>query len=377
MKKPTQFFLFLFISFLLFCHCMKDSTLEPTEQPETIIPGTTKIISANDWQNYLVSISADSTGFTFKSEINSTYNFKVNDIIVSEGFIKKIAMIQKNNNRLIIKTVAASLTAAVEKGKGSVTTRLSMKQIVYIRKGVNNGRISGFEFVLNSIFHDEDRDPVTTDDQIVVSGSLLIDVLIHFDIEIENHSLKKMEIRADLNEEAALTFQAAQAFKLIEEIEIAKIEANPIHFFIGKLPVTITPVIVVKVGINGQASAALTTATVHNAIYTASVVFTQAEQWNSCSEFDNLFSYNRPTLNGNANSKAFVTTGLLLKFYNLVGPEITGILYDEIIADSSQTQLFIGANADIGIKMDVFDPTMVDYFEDALITYRKKIAESW
>ena len=121
MNKNIRTLLLIILVVLLSISCSKDkqNPIEPKEQ-ETIIPKTTKPITMEEVNNNLISISDDSTTFTFKKELNNKLNFKKDDIIIipnGKGLLRKVTLVQTNNNKTVIKTQQGNIAEAIEKGK--------------------------------------------------------------------------------------------------------------------------------------------------------------------------------------------------------------------------------------------------------------------
>ena len=100
MKKLISFFYFavFIVNILILQSCYKtefpNEPIDPVDPiPNVRIPETTKILSGSDYTSYLVSISSDSSQFTFLSAMDSSYNPKVNDILfipTTTGLLRKI-----------------------------------------------------------------------------------------------------------------------------------------------------------------------------------------------------------------------------------------------------------------------------------------------
>lgn len=355
MFQLTKKIVFLFTILPLFCHCIKESTLEPIQQTATI---SATIINDSDWQKYFISLSSDSTEFHFVPGISSIYNFGDNQIFAGGGFLRRITARQTVGDQLVINTTAAALTEAVKTGRGSIATKLANpgeKNIVFF----------------NTVFYDADNNRTTTADQIVLNGSLTLDALFKLDIEIVDHKLKKFEIMINLNEEVDLTLNSTQQFTMNKTIEIARFQTEPVQFFIEQLPVIVMPIVRVTAAINGKSAKPLTMSMVQNVFFTAGAAFRQ-NQWNPYCEFTNLFSTEPPVSKSETEVRAVIQVELIFKIYQANGPYIINSLYNEIITDTLKSQLYIGSDIDLGVRMAALDSSLVDYLKKNLQNYREK-----
>jgi len=378
--------IFLFIMGMILCSCIKESVIHPVEYQEVIIPETTKIISSDDWSQYWNPITSNDSVFVFNSDISSKYTIQVNEILAGggeKGYLKRITGVQNNGSEILVSTTNASITDAVQRGSCSVSTKLSdtgIGKYILLRNGIYAlPQERGIAFDLDTIVHDTDGDSTTTDDQIIMTGTLCVDMIVNFEIKIENHQLEQLHFQVDLNQEAEICVSAEKGFSLIDEIELAEIETNSIQFYIGRLPVYITPRFTIAVGISGESVSGIVVSTVHNAFQYVGVNYTDLTRWSPYSEVNNIYSHKPPVLSGNANVSSYAKCRFMFQFYDEDGPFVESKFIQELIANYALTpnwQLYVGSQAGIGVAMPIFCDQLQDFLRADLITYRKKIGQS-
>ena len=186
MKK---LFLLLFIGlFITYNGCKEDKPTEPEPDPtpsDVIISKTTKVIDSTDYNADLISISNDSSKFTFKNNFNSKYNPSIDNILVitnGNGLLRKITDIQTSGNEVIITTTQGTLRDVIEKGKISFRQSLQKARINSAKSyydGITyklnkKGEKSNIDFVIDVVLYDLDGNLNTTDDQVKLVGNFVI-----------------------------------------------------------------------------------------------------------------------------------------------------------------------------------------------------------
>jgi len=382
MKKLfTSFVSILFIFSILFIQSCKDeSVTEPEPNPDEIkIPGTTKTLNETDYTTYLKEISSDSTTFTFYSTSNTKFDFKVDDVIciaVGEGMLRKITSVNKTGDEVKVETTQASLADAIETGKVTFSEVLPEplqkdlpKGIKYLGKKLyKDGKQQTFTFSIEQILFDEDNNNNTTEDQIKVTGSLEIGSTITGEIDFGFYSIDRFELAYVFTEGTSLNLTVGSVNTPIDlfSYEFPAINFPTIIIYVGSLPVIITPQLIIKTGSEIELYAELEAGVVHEINYNVGFIY-ENENWSTFKDVDTTFSVIPPTITAGVTAKVFLTPDLQFKIYGTVSPNLEAELYGKAVAQINlpnpdlDIDIFAGLKIDGGVKMEVFDVTIIDF----------------
>jgi hypothetical protein len=376
------------LSFLPGCK-NEHNPIVPQNSPDVIIPPTTKILPSSDVSDQLESISSDLTTFVFRSGVAAIDNLSVNDIMVSnngQGILRKIISVTKNNNKIIIITTQACLEDAIQKGKLSITHTLSPNdtmQVLLKAKGVslnkNTLKHSGFYISMNDVvIYDADGNLGTTDDQVVANGSVSISQGFDFTLSIDNWTLTELLMTTTFSEDIQLGVNMNLLnLSYTKEKEIYRVSFTPLTFFIGIVPVVITPVLSISVGIDGKIYADLFSSISQHADFTAGIEY-ENTAWSKLANESHSFSYQIPTITAGAELKGYVGPNLNFLLYGVIGPSVNVSLYGKVVADPTQTPqiaLWEGIAIDAGVKIEVLSHVVAGYQANVL-DLKTKIWES-
>lgn len=351
---------------LLFASCKKEEE-EPAE-PETIIPETTKVIPDDSWQDNLVGVDSTDWTLTFNESLGQEYGLETGNILVTdkgEGLLRRITSIENEGNTVVIETTQAALTEAVEKGSFEFSDDLyypgKSARIEYFTEGVTiveNDLRDGSEAQFTVTI----EVPVTED--VSVEGELNLDPSISGKAKISGYSLDYLEFNFDIEEQLDLTTEVTVAsLELEEEITLAEITFPTITVMMGPVPVVLTPVFTVKIGVNIGVSSTVTTGITQDLDITTSVLY-EDDNWSTDYNIDKGFDYLPPELSNAAEAKAYVQPQLAIKVYGVVSPNVStqlyGLLEAELGADPWWS-LYAGLRGDIGVKVKVWIVTVANF----------------
>jgi hypothetical protein len=376
----------LFVSLLFLIGCKKDPPSSPETPKDVIIPSTTKVLTATDYQGNLVS--SDSTSITFRQGNASIDNLRPNDILVSSagvGVLRKVVSVRREGGNVILTTAAAALTDAIQKGSAELTKTLTINDTagsIRTAPGVHVLRSTrqpnGFFVRLDGVIYDDDRNPQTTNDQVVANGSLDITPGFTFSLQIDNWQLQSLNFSTTTTED--LNFSVQMPLLNISsqhEIEVFSVPFHPIVFFIGFVPVVITPNLSVSVGIDGSIHASMQSSITQHAEYTGGLRFNSG-QWTRYRTESHTFGFQPPTLTAGANVKAYTEPALELLLYGVVGPKANGSLYAELDADLTRTPwlvLYGGIDVTVGVELEILSHVIVGY-EATVLDLRAELYQS-
>lgn len=392
MKKIFQITLCIV---LVFIGCKEENNpVDPGNQDPTVkIPESTKIISSSHYSDYFVSISSDSTQFTFSSGITTNYNPKVNDVLyipTSTGLLRKITSIQQSNNQITISTTQGTFEDAIETGSLSLKRRLGKSQIekitflsegVWLRSELLNkaNADTSIKFDFNKIVYDVDGDTTTQNDQVRLIGHFYLMEDILFDIDVRNFKLQYVRYGYEMNNDANLTLKANFNYQIEKSIQIARITFSPIYLQIGPLPVVIIPEIFVNLGIRGYANSSLLTSVDNDLFIEAGIEYKRATGWNTYHNLTNAFEFNPPQITANAGARGYVAPEVSMAVYGVLSAYARGELYGEIQADlfaNPWWSLYVGFDLGVGARAKLLGAQLFDYSKNDLIKFRKLIAQA-
>ncbi|MCF8227879.1 MAG: hypothetical protein K9G58_11585 [Bacteroidales bacterium] len=358
--------MFLSIS-LIFSSCKKEGDEVP-EEPEVIIPETTKVISEESWQENIIAVDSLDWTLRFEESIGQEYDLEAGDIIISaegEGLLRKITSIEKDGDKLIIETTQAALAEAVEKGSFEFSEELQYPEkdlkIEYLREGVELSKVETREgedvqFTLSV--------DVPVHEHVSITGELGINPAISGKSEIVKYELKYLEFNFDIEEQLDLVTEITLAsLELEKEVPLAKITFPTITVMMGPVPVTLTPVFTVKVGVNIGVSSTVTSGVTQDLEILTSVVYENGD-WSTSYELDKGFDNIPPALNNTAEAKAYIKPQLDVKIYGIISPNVSTPLYGLLEAElgaSPWWSLYAGLSADVGVKVKVLVFTLADF----------------
>ncbi len=311
-------------------------------------------------QKMLESISSVSPdGNTYILKKNSDVNkLESGDIIIGEpteltpyGFLRKITQVTSEGEELEISSEPTSLDEAIKNGRIHFQQSLTPDDIVldpsvkgitilyeeeekslekfsppafFVRKAkAANPIILQIEDV---VIYDFDGDESTVYDQVLANGEIRLTSDIELDYEIKWFDVKRLYWVFNGNDEIDLHFSMGG------NIPIIKSELNlipPLRLFtvvvlVAGLPVTFTPEILVKGGMNGELQFDLFTSFYQSASFTAGFEY-KDDQFELISEFKNNFDADLPEIEGYAKFNVFAGPHLKLRIYEMIGP-YTGIM---------------------------------------------------
>lgn len=390
--RKRNLLLFLLLSLTLaffFNSCRKKQPMAPIPEPEVKISPNAHVIDSTTSQQ-LVSISSDSSTFTFSPEASAILALQTNDVMIvqrDQGYLRKVESVEQIESTIVVHTSDAALTDAIERGTfvdSGVLTPANVKSVSKLLKGVllKASKLDPNAFVFqidDVVIYDQDGNSNTITDQIRANGSLEVDVSRHFVVSIENWQLQRLEFTYSSQEDANLELSAEIEFlQISHKIEIACITFTTITIWIGYVPVFITPRLTIYVGIDGNAGASFSTGVTQHAEFTASIHY-ESGTWNNSENLTNNFSFNPPTLSSAVEAKGYAGTALELLIYGSLAPQATADAYLRLTANPATVpwwNLYGGLEAGLGVALRIVGHNLVDYSAPGLIAYERLLAHA-
>jgi formylglycine-generating enzyme required for sulfatase activity len=231
------------------------------------------------------------------------------------------------------------------------------------------------------VLYDHDRDWDTKHDQILANGSIRLKPDFNFSLRVQNFELQELSFIAIVEETAKLAIEAKAELPFMEEkTEIARYTFSPITIMVGPVPVVLSPVLIVNVGIDGSVYVGLRSEVTQQATLRAGLRYAGAV-WTPVTDFSNQFNCgSSPTLQSTlgVEAKAYAGAQLVLRLYGLAGPyaEIDAYLkLDVDVAASPWWTLYGGLEVPVGVRMEVLGRELADY-DVVAIGYRLVLAQA-
>lgn len=291
-----------------------------TMQTPTIVPESTSILT-NVSNQFLVSISADSTQFVFSQTTPELNRVDPGDIIVSDmaatapnGYLRKVLAKQLVNGQVVLTTAPASLEEAIEQTSVSFNYQFSPDDIMEATALPGVTLASQETTAPNFDVINVQRTLPFFGGNLEASGSIVLNLSMDFDFEIKRFSLQKLRLALEVTETASLQLTSAYESSGSEEYPIGSYRLRPMTIMAGGVPIVVQPTIVVFMGVNGAVSASLTTGLTQTATLAGGVQYVDGNL-GPVQEFTNDYVAQPPTPSAEMEIEAYVGAGLELAFY--------------------------------------------------------------
>ncbi len=348
MKKEPIPGLQLLLVFLLACvigigGCKKEHDDEPPPGEETldpIIPETTKAISTEDCEAFLVSIDTTDMSFTFNSDILDKYPIEVGDVIivpVDRGYLRKVTAIEGQKDKGFIKiiTILAKMGEAIRQGQMDfnypIDTVISITEIV-------------------------EQSGNTT---LKVEGNLTLGATLYGTLKMKDWSLHKFDINSDITETFVLTGTCTYN-NLTQGWEKKGFDHRfPSRtFMVGSVPVVVTPVLKIYIGDSCVVKSQVSSSITQVCTLTTGMTYQDGNWTIRNPELKPDLTASPPTCSAKADLQVWVKPQLTFEFYGLTGPYINDRVYLQLEANTLEDpwwRLNYGMDFAMGIDMEFFD----------------------
>jgi hypothetical protein len=346
----------------------------------------------------LTEMSDNASTLTFSAGA-PIQNVTTGDVIVSgvsevtpDGMLRKVDSVTRSGSEIVVRTSKATIEDAIQKGHVSITKSLSaadLRSATPMARGVSlstvrtlgpRAAVGDFSIQLsNVVIYDADGDETnTTNDQVVANGSIRFSPSFTFELEVDDFHLRQLTFTNTTMESTSLTISTSATLPLVDATKrLYKHTFSPITVWVGYVPVVITPVFEINVGVHGEVSVGLSAGVSQESTLTAGLTYNNGA-WSPISEFTNTFQFQGPTLNAGATVKGIIGPRLELMLYGVAGPygELNGYLeLDADVMSNPWWILYGGIEANIGVEVDVLSHVVASYSKK-VIDYRRAIAQS-
>ncbi len=363
-----------------------------TTTQDIVIPSTSKVVDDTTTQA-LSSVSSDGSILTFSQNSSQLQSLSSGDVVAvgitdstPYGLLRKVTSVSTVGSVVVVETTQATLSDAVQSGsivisktltqselkaskalkKGVVLKKSNTAKAVFRKNKTVSRAVEALEFSLDLkdvVLYDDDGNESTTTDQIKVNGSIGIGLDFSLDIDIDNFQITRASFKNTGTEKTDLKITAGVSEVVKKKVELYSFVFSPITVWVGYLPVYITPVVTINVGVDGSVTAGITTGATQQVAVASGLSYSDGD-WTPISEITSEFSFEPPTLSKNASVKGYAGPKLDLMFYGSVGPSADIYGYLKLVADTNSNPwwtLYGGLESNVGFKFEVLDHLIADY----------------
>lgn len=290
---------------------------------------------------------------------------------VPEGLLRKVTGVERLGEQTLVRTAQAQIGDALQKGRLSVEKELKptdLRAVSLAQPGVRPLADSseGFQVGIDLLIVDADGDPKTQDDRLVASGEVRFKPVIRVELDLDCGPLCIYD--NDLNFLAQIGLQQTAALRisgkgvygahLQRTIPLATFLFAPQTFFIGPVPVVITPKLTVELRFDGTVGVTVS--------YQASESLTAVAGAKYDGDWSNISDLNLDFASGSVDApspfiaaleaKASAALRGELMLYGVVGPtlEIGPYLYLDLRYPRDPLwRLYGGIQGNVGIAVEV------------------------
>lgn len=340
----------------------------------------------------LGSISRDGGVYDFVDPTPELLALAPGEVIVAgvsdlapQGLLRRIVDVALTDDGLRIWTEEAALDEAIVRGSLHAAQHLepaALEHSLYA-PGVTLApapAIDGHEsFVYefrDVVLYDLDGDPQTTADRVTADGRVALDV--GYDLQMTlDQALRDLDLALDLDGRSDLTVRSNVDQPLLHlEHEIVRHYFAPLTVLIGPVPVVITPVLVVKVGLDGSVHAGVSAGVTQETVLSARLRYDG--EWHPEHTLDTQFVFVPPTLSAGLDLQASAGPRLELLLYGVAGAFLDVCPYLQLQADPGAVPwwaLYGGLRVVIGIRVEIWSRKLIDYHV-ALVDRRVLLAQA-
>lgn len=339
MKKLCRSFALLLVFFLAACGGDQKPNLDVPDPDEVVLLKVTEVIDETT-RDKLVSF--DGKTLRFSETTPQLERLSKGSVLVSEpseaapfGYLRRVSTVRQEGGAVLIETKHARLDEAIAQGSLSVTMPLTPAELDSSQMLLENlmlktdpGSLStqadefDFELQFDRVLLDLDGNDGTANDQMKLSGKVGLDLFAKVDVDIGWFAdAEKVETVFGVTQKAELSFKGFSALKLKEEVKVAQLDFATQTFFVGPVPVVMTPSVELVIGVEGDLRATTTLTVSETATLQAGARWTDKKGWESISKADVDFGFKPPAIDGAGTKlEAYAGPKAKLKFYGVLGP---------------------------------------------------------
>jgi formylglycine-generating enzyme required for sulfatase activity len=344
------------------------------------IMADTAVELTEDSTSQITSVSEDGSIYTFDSTTPELNQVDVGDVIiggVSEatpyGFLRKVTEVDDSGGDLIFTTEQGTIEDAYEQLSINVEqvvtpenlqafTDIPGVKMIQSPDGVND---INFRFELsNVILYDQDGNPDTTGDQIVVNGFLSFSPTYVYRLLVEGFTVEDFYFTQTMSVQSALSVTSKLSLVVQPpEIEIL-LAPIPLGVYpIPGTPIVLTPNLQIYAGINGRVYADITTTAIRTDSFTAGLQYYN-NTWKTISSHYTVFGAEIPPPYWGLAFTAYVGPKINIYVNGVVNVYVKANLALKLeIAPTGDPLLTLefGLTLPVGVSVGLFKFVLLDY----------------
>jgi hypothetical protein len=320
---------------------------QPPRDPGVVLAASTRILAPNAG----VIQAYDEASGTLTLPINSVTSAYVPGTILVGGITastpvgvrpSKVVSVATSGGNLVVTTVPASLEEAVSDGTISEERQLSAADVVeelITPQGMNvlkgqsltsalafNCKKGGSAGISKNFSKHLDDTTTTWNNgstglSMDIEGCVRADLALKLNLSIKKFKLQSFEASVKLTEEAELAFKTTGSASYGKEWELGRVKFASMTFFLGPVPVVVSPFVAFIVGVEGNVTASLSYKVTQDLTYKVGIGYTRADGMKKINEKE--FHFDLPekdfvNVNLAASAKAYVGLKAGINFWSTV-----------------------------------------------------------
>ena len=356
---------------------------QSSQAPEPVIVREQTRVLDQAARAALLEVREDGT-LVFKTSTalqSQAIDFKAGDVVVSEpsqaaplGLLRKVVSISADpddGGEIFVKTTQAQIGDAIQRGK--LTFKQELTQADLISDLQSQGLVpsldtqaEGIGFTFDLVVLDKDGNSSTTNDRVVASGEVRIKPVIEVDLDLDCGFLcisdNDIDFMAKVGvEETAKVKVEGKGLlgaNFDKTLPIATLNFGPKVFFIGPVPVVVTPKIVLELKFDGSVGIQISYEVTQTLTAVAGAKY--VDDWENISELSADYSVGATEAESGVsvvlNAKAKIALRGELFFYGVIGPTVEIAPYaklDLMYPRDPFWKVFAGIEGNVGVRIDI------------------------
>gem|GEM_PF-1991651 len=321
-----------------------------------IVLGPSTKVLTGDTNSKFLSVSPDSVTYYYDISAAQLAGLSSGDIMLSSqgnGLLKKIVSISATSTEYIVQTTTATLEEAFEKLNVTFSQTFTPSQVSpqYL-KSFKLQSVPPGQFELST--------SVVLSPNITADATLIFTPSIDGKIEIDGFQLKEFAFTSIFDGQLELVLTADIAETLTKEIKVAEFPLGVI--MAGPVPIVANYAI--KVGVEANLQAAVTTGVTQEVSFEAGVTYLNGV-WTPHNVLSSTFTFNPPTFSAEGSLKGYIAPEINAKILDVAGPYVDAEGYLKGIVTTPLVHLpwavkgGIGINA--GVKVEVLSWALAEW----------------